>query len=432
MTFLAPWAFAIGALSAFGVVVFHLVARTRPAAYMLPTARFIPDQRSVVSRVASRPRDLVLLALRVLLLLAASAAFARPVLTPTRGTIGHIVLVDRSRAVNAVADEVARARALVPAGARPVVIAFDSMPVILAGSAWDSLVALPRSEASGSLTAALIAARRASVALSAVVDSVQLHIVSPVSRSEVDAGTMRARAAWPGVIDVQRAAVRADPLSATWGMFRAIAVTDPLGPSLVGLKSVAGGKTSQLVRGALSAADSAFARSGGTIVRWDTASTARVAAEGLAVGDDVIVATLGRVHGLPSGRVVARWADATPAAVEEILGAGCLRTVGVMLPFAGDLPLHPPFQRLARGLLAPCGFATPEVLADSSVVASLAGGWPAGGSRVTAMTRMASARDLRASVDQPSPIARWLLLVALALAVAELVVRTRGPVEAAA
>ncbi|CAN5840071.1 hypothetical protein BH11GEM2_BH11GEM2_32770 [soil metagenome] len=430
MTFLAPWAFAIGVLSAFGVVVFHLVARTRPAAYLLPTARFIPDQRSVVSRVASRPRDLLLLALRVLLLLAASAAFARPVLTPTRGTIGHIVLVDRSRAVSSV--EVAKARALVPAGARPVVIAFDSMPVILAGSAWDSLVALPRSEAPGSLTAALIAARRASVALSAVVDSVQLHIVSPVSRSEVDAGAMLARAAWPGVIDVQRSAVRADPLSATWGMSRAISVTDPLGPSVVGLKSVALGKTSQLVRGALSAADSAFARSGGTIVRWDTASTARVAAEGLAVGDDVIVATLGRVRGLPSGRVVARWADATPAAVEEILGTGCVRTVGVMLPFAGDLPLHPPFQRLARGLLAPCGFATPEVLADSSVVASLAGGSPAGGSRVAAMTRMASARDLRASVDQPSPIARWLLLVALALAVAELVVRTRGPVEAAA
>ena len=69
MTFLAPWAMAIAGLAAAGVVALHLVARQRPAAYLLPTARFIPDQRTLVSRVATRPRDLLLLALRVLLLL---------------------------------------------------------------------------------------------------------------------------------------------------------------------------------------------------------------------------------------------------------------------------------------------------------------------------------------------------------------------------
>ena len=99
MIFLAPWAFVIGALAAAGAVVLHLVAQQRPAAYLLPTARFIPDQRTLVSRVATRPRDLLLLALRALLLLCAGAAFARPVLTPARGTVAHIVLLDRSRAV---------------------------------------------------------------------------------------------------------------------------------------------------------------------------------------------------------------------------------------------------------------------------------------------------------------------------------------------
>jgi hypothetical protein len=462
MTFLAPWAFAIGVLGALGVVVFHLVVRTRPAAYVLPTTRFIPDQRSLVSRVASRPRDLLLLVVRVLLLLVASAAFARPVVTPSRGTIAHVVLVDRSRAVESLTDEVTKARTLVPSGARSVVIVFDSTPVVLTGTATlDSATKFGRTEARGSLTAALVTARRASVDLAESVDSVALHIVSPVSRSEFDAGTWIARAAWPGVIDVQQSTLRADSLRSTWGMSRPISVADPLGPALatrprardttsnaigvrmpppatrsasVGDRAVTSvvSRVSQLVRGPLSAADSTFAKSGGTVVRWDTAGATLMAAEGLAVGDDVIVAALGRARALPKGRVVARWADANPAAIEEALGAGCVRTVGVLLPPAGDLPLHPPFQRIARGLLAPCGFAARDIVADSSAVVSLAGGLPSDGARVAAVTRMASARELRARSDQPSPIARWLLLVALVLAVAELAVRARGPVEATA
>ena len=422
MTFLAPWALAIGVVSALGVVFLHLVAQTRPAAYVLPTARFIPDQRSLVSRVAPRPRDLVLLLLRVLLLLVASAAFARPVLTPSRGTVGHIVLLDRSRVAADVAEEVRTARALVPSGAPLVLIAFDSTPTILDGTRWDSLAALKRSDARGSLTAALMAARRASVALSELVDSVQLHVVSPLSRWEFDAGTNRARASWPGAIDVQRTSLRADSATATWRMSRPIPVSDPLGPSVATMKTGVAGQVSQLSRGSLSAADTAFAHDGGTVVHWDSTMATRMAAEGLAVGDDVIVATLGRMPVPSRGRVVARWADGTPAAVEERLGSGCMRSVGVRVPTAGDLPLHPPFQRLVRGLLAPCGFTGAEVGSDSSVVAAIVGSPRA----------LASARALRATVDHPSSLARWLLLAALLLALVELALRSRGPVEVAA
>ena len=423
MTFLAPWALAIGVMSALGVVFLHLVAQTRPAAYMLPTARFIPDQRSLVSRVASRPRDLVLLLLRVLLLLVASAAFARPVLIPSRGTVGHIVLVDRSRAAADVAEEVRTARALVPSGAPLVLIAFDSMPVVLGGSRWDSLAALKRSDARGSLTAALVAARRSSVALSELVDSVQLHVVSPLSRWELDAGTTLARASWPGAIDMQRTSLRADSAVATWRMSRPIPVSDPLGPSMATMTPSVAGQLSQLSRGSLSAADSLFVHSGGTVVHWDSGGTTRTAAEGLAVGDDVIVATLGRMPVPSRGRVVARWADGAPAAVEERIGSGCRRSVGVRVPAAGDLPLQPSFQRIARGLLAPCGFAGAEVGSDSSVMAAMVGSSHGG---------LASARALRATGDHPSPLARWLLLAALLLALAELALRNRGPVEVAA
>src|SRR5205085_10769738 len=98
MTFLAPWALAAGAIGALGMVLLHLVAWQRPAAYVLPTTRFIPDQRTVVSRAATRPRDVLLLLLRVSTLLAAAAAFARPVLTPPRGSSATVVMADRSHA----------------------------------------------------------------------------------------------------------------------------------------------------------------------------------------------------------------------------------------------------------------------------------------------------------------------------------------------
>ena len=424
MTFLAPWAFAIGALAAVAAVVLHLVAQQRPAAYLLPTARFIPDQRTLVNRVATRPRDLLLLVLRAFVLLCAGAAFARPVLTPARGTVAHVVLLDRSRAVGSMTEAVTRARSLAPGGTPLTVIAFDTMPVVLASTAWDSLATSVRSDAPGSLTAALIAARRASASLAESVDSVQLHLVSPLAASELDAATLRARAAWPGAIRVERVALRPD--SATpWRLDRALPAADPLGPAM--LARIASARrpgssalTTRLVRGVPSVADSTFARQGGTVVRWDTSASPRLAAEGLAAGNDVIVAALGRGTLPTQGTVVARWGDGTRAAVEHVVGRGCMREVGVMLPAAGDIALHPPFQRIARGLLAPCGLVVAEVPADSLAVAALVG-----------TSRLAARGEALRSGDRPSPLARWLLALALGFALAELVVRARPVPELA-
>ena len=415
MIFLAPWAFTIGALAAAGVVFLHLVARQRPAVYLLPTTRFIPDQRTLVSRVATRPRDLLLCVLRALLLLCAGAAFARPVLTPARGAIAHVVLLDRSRAVANPSDAVARAQ--VGDGAPVTVIAFDSVPTVLARPAWDSLAGAARAETPGSLSAALITARRASVALAERVDSVQLHIVSPVAASELDAATERARAAWPGAIRVARVALRSDS-STTWRLDRALPAADPLGPAMASVRVAPGARVTRLVRGAPNAADSVFARDGETVVRWDSTAAPRPAAEGLAAGDDVIVAALGRVPVSLKGRAVARWADGTTAASEQPLGKGCMREVGVALPAAGDIALHPPFQRIARGLLAPCGLTVVETSADSTTISRLAG---------TAQNA-ARADALRSGTDRPSPLARWLLALAILLAIGELIVRAQvGP-----
>ena len=418
MTFLAPWALAIGAVGAAATLLLHLIARQRPAVYLLPTARFIPERETLVSRAAARPRDLLLLAVRLLLIVAASAAFARPVLTTRRQTRARIVMLDRSAAVADPADAWRRARALLDGGMPNALITFDGRAQrIDTPSSGDSSLAVAGSQPVGSVSAALVAARRAAGALAQRADSVELALVSPIASEELDAATDAVRAIWPGAILIDRVTLRSDPHDAPV-LGTAIALDDPLGPAAAALQVDSTSRAVRLRRAALlTARDSASARAGGTIVWWDTAA-APLAAEGLTDGRDVIVATLARHTLRASGTAVARWADGTDAAREEPLGAGCVREVGVGVPTSGDLPLRPAFQRVVRRLLSPC---RPHALlhaADSASVARLAGG-----------RSPAAASVLRGDADGSSPFVPWLLLVALACAVAEPVLRNRGAQE---
>ena len=422
MTFLAPWAFVVGALAAAGAVLLHLVARQRPAAYVLPTTRFIPDRRTLVSRVATRPRDLVLLALRVALLLSAAAAFARPVMAPNRVARATLVLMDRSGAVARPADAIARVRSLLAAGIPVRLIAFDSSAVAF-GDAAVALDSLSRDSlrgvATGSLSAALVAARRLGPLLAAEADSVDLVLVSPVAAHELDAATDSVRARWPGTMRISRLPARQDS-ARTWTLERALGADDPLAPALARLPAAVGPTAMRLRRTALGAADSTFARDGGAVVHWDSVGVADFAPAALAMGDDVVVATLRRSALAAHGRTVARWADGSAAATEEALGAGCVRHVAIGVPIAGELPLRSAFQRVVRGLMAPCGASLSATPADAATIARLIGtGSPA------------AAATLAGREQRTSPLVPWLLGLAIACALAELVVRARSAPELA-
>src|SRR4051812_689774 len=97
ITFGAPWFLLAGGIAALVPLALHLIRRRPPSRAPLPTARFLsPDPRTSVR--VGRPTDLLLLALRMLLLVLAAAAFARPVWRPAaRGTAG-VVLLDRGAA----------------------------------------------------------------------------------------------------------------------------------------------------------------------------------------------------------------------------------------------------------------------------------------------------------------------------------------------
>jgi hypothetical protein len=139
------------------------------------------------------------------------------------------------------------------------------------------------------------------------------------------------------------------------------------------------------------------------------------------VGDEVIVAALGRRPIQSMGKPIARWADGTVAATETKLGKGCVRDVGVTIPVAGDIALHPPFQRIVRTLLTSCSFIVAERAADSASIAWLRG----------SSTNAARAGLFRGAAEQPSPLAPWLLGLAITLALAELAVRAKRQPEAA-
>jgi hypothetical protein len=422
VTFLAPWALVIGGLAAAGAVLLHLVARQRPAAYLFPTTRFIPDRRTLVSRVAKRPRDLLLLALRVLLLLSAAAAFARPVLAPARDARARMILLDRSRAVARPAEAAAQVRSLSADGVPTRLITFDSVATVAVDArATLDLLAADSSRAApvaGSISGGLVAARRAVPRFGGAADSVELVLVSPVIAEELDAATDSVRARWPGRIDLVRVAGRVDS-TAAWSLDRALEVDDPVAPALRGVKTAGTPSTVRLRRAPMSGADSAFARAGGTLVLWDDVGSAPLRPAALVMGDDVLVAAMGR-GAVPDGRPLARWSDGAAAAAEQSLGAGCLRRVAIGVPLAGDLPLRPAFQRIVRGLVAPCGRRGSLAPADSAAVARLIGtGAPATG------------RSLSAGQRQPSPVVPWLLGLALACALAELLVRARMAPERA-
>ena len=100
MTFLAP-EFLYAALAvAAGIVALHFIVTRQPRAAILPTARFVPDTPATTIARARYPSDLLLMLLRVLVILAAGAGMAKPVLTSRREAQARVILADVSRSTS--------------------------------------------------------------------------------------------------------------------------------------------------------------------------------------------------------------------------------------------------------------------------------------------------------------------------------------------
>jgi hypothetical protein len=76
MTFLAPGFFFASLGISAAIVALHFIVTRQPRAGILPTARFVPDMPANATARATRPSDLLLMLLRILLVLAAGTALA--------------------------------------------------------------------------------------------------------------------------------------------------------------------------------------------------------------------------------------------------------------------------------------------------------------------------------------------------------------------
>ena len=434
MTFLAPIHLAIALAAAVGIVLLHLITRDRPPRAPLPTARFVPARVEKAMSRATRPTDPLLLLIRVLLVILAGAAFARPVLEPERRAVARVVLLDRSRAVASEAE--ARDSAAVRLAEGDALIMFDSSARAVEGAARDSLAAVDIAgrttvNAAGSLSAALLTAMHAARPLAERADSIELVLVSPVVEEQVDAATAAIRALWPGRLRLVRLS-SADPGPLTSALEVRAGASDPLGAAAALLGRLPTSVPVRLVRTAPSASDSSVARGGGVLVLWprDTTLVGWTTREvidtvGAVVADDaVVVAPFARRLAVPGNagfaaartlRVAARWVDGEVAAVEQPLGAGCVRDVAIPLDERGDVALRLETRRLLAALAVPCGGARRLQPAPDSVVAMLAG-----------TGALAASRAVRTDDSRHTPLVPWLLGAALLLALVEPVVRRRG------
>ena len=439
MTFLAPGFLLASLAVAAAIVALHFIVTRQPRAALLPTARFVPDTPATTVARARRPSDLLLMFLRVLLVIAAGAGMAKPVLTPRRGAQARVILVDVSRSARdtiAIRDSV---RAVYRNG--DAVVVFDSSTRVVTRDISAAIDSLRPTIRRGNLSAALIAALRAGSSLRERADSIELVLVSPFAKEELDAATDSIRKHWPGKARLVRVAL---PAVDTAGGNLAISagVNDPLRvtATLAGQRETGNGqqatdngqrKTGNALidRGTTQPLHAESpSRDGGALIDWPASTRPRFALPravkdtvgGVMAGESAVVATFERSWSYPpdslrDGEVIARWVDGEPAAIEKPDGPGCVRSVAIPVTPVGDLVIRTEFVRLVASLSRPCAQTTSLIPADQSVVAKLEG---KGG--------LASREAFQAGADARSELAPCLFALALAAAIAELLVRRRG------
>lgn len=460
LTFAAPAFLLAGALAMLVPLALHLIRRRPPFRAPLPTARFLVEDPRNAVRV-SRPTDLPLLLLRMLLLLLLGLALSRPAWIPAPEGTSTVVLLDRGAAMRGegwrAAVGQARRDLLAPDGtARGELVMFDTAVARvprerITPALFDSLLAAAPSDHPSDYAAALRAIPASAQALRGA-DSVRVRMISALADAGWTPGLAPLRrAAWPGTVDLARVALAgASADSAAAGAPARTALTlsargGGFASAALGAAGVEGGRANPqaplpgdasvyLLMEAPSAGTAQQllerARAGATLVVTPAAATDAIRAAlpwtgGVGVAENSggamwfgaeleLAGAAGRVQaGAPAqgARTLAAWEDGRPAAVAKPLGSGCVVFVGAELE-GGDLPFQAEYPaalaRLARGCASAVPRAADARTLDPGAVALLRGRGP---SAVAASAVGASEAGIA--------LGRWVLIAALLVALVE-------------
>lgn len=449
LTLAAPGFLLAGLLAALVPLALHLIRRRPPMRAALPTARFLSEDPPNAIRV-SRPTDIPLLLLRMLLLALLGAALSRPSWIPAREGTANVVLLDRGAASAAEwprAVETARRAVMGPDG-EPAgeLLLFDTAAVHvpraeLSVAYFDKLASDGPGKGRSDLAAGLRAVPSAARSLRGA-DSVAVRLISGFPRSGWSAGLAPLRrAAWPGSLDLVPLRMGMDSTSAdTAGSSRAAAVVSveggryaaaalgalgyatravapmsasPIPEPLIVVLDVSPAGLMDRARDGATVVFAAGAAEGGRDLPW-TGSTASASGAGgtMWFGPDLrIGGAAGRAGGAPApdARIVAAWDDGRPAAAARRVGRGCVVVAGTALE-GGDLPFQAEYPamlgRLARGCEDASAMA--ERPLDSGALTLLRGT----GARTIAVNRLGAAGGGFA-------FGRWLLIAAILAALLE-------------
>jgi hypothetical protein len=453
LTLGAPLFLLAGALATLVPLALHLIRRRPPSRSPLPTARFLAEDARSSIRV-SHPTDRLLLALRMLLLLLAGAALAKPRWFPAPQGTHEVVLLDWSAAMKdggAWSRGVAAARRtlLAPDGsARGELVLFDTAAVRIPSRRittvlFDSLAAAGPGAQTVSYPAALRAIGPVARDLRGA-DSVRVTMLSALHWGGWRPGMAALRqAAWPGAIHLPETALPAfNPTVEPGAAQEAFVLTSTGGGRFVvpALEAVGWQVRSGTLPGEAAIPDvrlifviaptgeaaylRELAEAGATVVVDAAGASA-------AMGGWLPVRSLSRLRNdagelwlapdlrLPGAteradvsptrgaRVVGAWDDGRPAVVAARLGSGCVVYVGTRLEEA-DLPLSASFPRALERIASACrppSSADAMLPLDAGARAILAGS----GARVVAASGGAGGVSF----------GRWLMGAALLVALAE-------------
>jgi hypothetical protein len=446
LSLLSPLALLVAGVAMVGVVAAHLLSVQQPRSRWLPTARFVQDAKALAVARVSRPRDLVLLALRLSVLGALGVAFAGIICAAPRPPIGVIVVLDGVEHP----DVAAQLRRMVQEdsalGALPVRrIVQASMErgessSVAVGTAvrvtavqrslralLDSLTNQGTDQAPTvrqllhdqppGLAALLLAARRAAPAVAEEADSVVLLVLSSLRADELSGALPAIRGTWPGALRVEQVA---PALIDTMSQGRSGRVTVVWPDSAENRDGMEG----SYPKG--SAPISAIAARGASVVGPFRAVTPF---RTVAAANDESSRTQ---------RDIAWWSDGTPAITERIVNSDCVRTV-LFAPPAGDVWWSDAARAVRELLQEPCGDARGGMAHSAGGLASeyvnayadSLHQWLQRGEAHVATTGAARSsvpsRALRDASSTAAPLTRWLLVVGFVLLLLEWAVRRAAP-----
>lgn len=430
----SPFILTAAVIGSLLTVVLHFLSVRRPPVLMLPTMRFLPERPVRAVSRSARPSDLWLLLLRVSALMLAGIALSGVTWRGTGVKHGRIVVVQTTGTSSQATLRTQTGAALEGAFAGDTVsriVVLDSASHFLNAAESQSFRADTVSVSSGkrnkaaTLSAAILAATRAAGELvreQRTVDAIDLVIAAPLVREAADASLSAVRASWPGTIRFVNTQSSSGAGDSSAAVVRSVAFAgdkpgDAVQSALQSRGWIAGATNAATGRVTPQAPISLEWPASGVPAGWNAESPATIGA--VIARGEALVYPFVRTAKIPEsilaqGRSIAWWSDGEVAAVEIPTATSCTRHVGVNVPPASDVLQGESARALLEALSGPCGGETDITPIAANVLRTLEG---TGGA--------APASAFKSAVAVRTPFAAVLLLLALALLIAEWFVRDR-------